>query len=658
MATDELSQFGLGEVANTKLEDELAAHVQRAYIDARQHKQNSGVTEKLLRNLRAKKCKYQPDEETLLGPYNDVYVGLCALKARAASSWLIDIISSSIEKPWTLDPTPEPELPERQMEQAITMLLQELPQFNSFDALKDRATQVKSALQEFTAKEAIDATKRMETRINDQMTEADWLDIYASFVDDLTVFPTAFLRGPIEVNTLSPKWSGDKFEVENKAVPRMRVISPFDAYPSPNATSIQQSDYFIEAREWGHSEVHNLIGVPTFVESTIRQVLREYEDGYVPTKMEDNERANLEDRDKVLRHKKGLEVVIYNGKILGKHLAKFGAIIDDPQKFYEAEVWCVGVYTIRAILNPSPLGARPIYCTSYTKVNGSIWGQSVIDLVYDTQRVCNAAVRSLVRNMGYASGPIGEVVNDRLAETEDELSIAPYKIYRVGPDITGTGAPAFRFHNVTSIANDLMVVYEKFSKTADDLSGVPSYVLGNPQVAGAGRTLGGLSMLMGNAAKGIKNVQLNIDRDVIARVVSAYYYYNMAVSDDAGIKADAKVVARGATGLLQRELAQTRTVEVLQLLTPYAQQGLIDKTALDYILRAILQNTGLPVDKIVPDPDAAAGVQDLASLLGSQTQAFSRGTNTPVPLPSQSQPPPTPANLAPFPKPVNLAQGA
>lgn len=648
---NDLSQFGLGEVSNTRLEDELAEHVQRCYMDARQHKQNAGITDLLVRNLRAKRCKYQPDEETLLGPYNNVYVGLCALKARAAAAWLIDIISSNIEKPWTLNPTPEPELPDKLMEQAINMLFQELPTFNSFDALKDRATQVKSALQDYSQKEAKDTTERMETRIDDQMTEAGWLDVYAKYVEDLTVFPTAFIRGPVEINIPDPQWSGNKFVVKTKPVPSMRVISPFDAYPAPNADDIQNSEYFIEAKEWKHSDVHNLIGVPTFIESTIRTVLKEYEDGYMPTKIEDNVRADLEDKDKILRHKKGLEVVIYNGKMKGKFLAKHGVLIDDPQKFYEAEIWCIGSYTIRAILNPNPVGARPVYCTSYVKVNGSLWGQSVIDLVYETQRVCNASVRSLIRNMGYASGPIGEVIGDRISETDDELSIAPYKIFRVGPDVTGTGAPAFRFHNVGSISSELMTVYEKFAKVADDLSGVPAYVLGNPQVAGAGRTLGGLSMLMGNAAKGIKNVQLNIDRDIISRVVSAYYYYNMATSKDPGIKADAKVVARGATGLLQRELAQSHLVEVLNLLTPYAQGGLIDKTALDIILRSILQGNGLPVDKIIPDPDQVSNVQDLTSLLGPQTQAFNRGMSNPVPLPPQSQPPRTPSTLAPIPQP-------
>lgn len=657
MANEELSQFGIGEVTNTKLEDALASHVQESYTNARMHKMNAGITELLLRNLRAKKCKYQPDEETLLGPYNDVYVGLCALKARAAASWLIDIVSSNIEKPWTLDPTPEPELPETLMEQGIEVLLQELPDFNSFEALKDRAMQVKSTLQDINAKKAQDATKRMETRINDQMTEAKWLNIYQEYVDDLTVFPTAFLRGPIEINSLDPEWKGNEFVIKQKAIPSMRVISPFDAYPAPNASSIQNSNYFIEAREWQHSDVHALIGVPTFLESNIRQVLDEYSEGYVPVKMEDNVRANLEDKDKILRSKKGLEVVIYNGKILGKYLAKHGAIIDDPQKYYEAEIWVIGNYTIRAVLNPNPTGERPIYATSFTKINGSIWGQSVIDLVYETQRVCNAAVRSIVRNMGYASGPIGEVVSDRLADTDDETSIAPYKIFRVGPDITGTGAPAFRFHSVSSIAGELMGVYERFAKIADDLSGVPAYVLGNPQVAGAGRTLGGLSMLMGNAAKGIKNVQLNIDRDIISRVVTAYYYYNMVTSDDMGIKADAKVNARGATGLLQRELAQTRTVEVLQLLTPYVQAQLVSKEAIDIILRNILQNTGLPVDKIIPDPDEANNIQDLNSLLGGQSTAFNRGTNTPPNLPPQSTPQGNP-QMAPIPTPVNLAQGA
>ena len=657
--TPELDDYGLGELTNTKLEDNLATYVQRQYIIAKQNRQNVGITDRLLRNLYAKRMKYLPDEEALLGPHNDIYIGLCALKARAAASWLTDIIMSNIDKPWTIDPTPEPELPERLMEQAINVLLQELPNFNTPDALQDRAKQVKSALQAINFKQAKDATQRMDTRINDQLTEGNWLNTYAQFIDDLTVFPTAFIRGPVESNLPQPEWKDNKFEVKQKTIPMVRTISPFDAYPAPNATNINGAEYFIEGKEWTHSEVYSLIGVGTFNEGNIRTVLREYRQGYAPHKLEDSPRRYLEDRRATMQMKRDLEVVIYNGKIEGKYLIENNVMVEDPQKFYEAEVWVIGSYVIRAVLNPNPLGHRPIYATSFVKVNNSIWGQSVIDVVYDTQRVCNAAARATVKNMGYSSGPIGEVVSDRLADTDDETDLRPYKIFRVGPDITGTGAPAFRFHNVASVAADLRAVFEQYNKLADDLSGVPAYVLGNPDVAGAGRTLGGLSMLMGNAAKGIKSVQLNIDRDVIAPIVTAMYYYNMIVSPDMGIKADAKVVARGATGLLQRELAQSNTISILQLLTPYVQGGFIDKTALDYILREVLQNTGLPIDKIIPDPDQASSIQDLTALLGgnavgSQAQALQRGTSTPVPLPPHSVPPANP-QLQPIPPSPQIA---
>lgn len=668
-----LANYGLGQISNVKVQNALAAHVNAEFEKNKQHKRNIGITERLIRNLRAKRCEYQPDEKELLGPFNDIYVGICALKARAAESWLIDIIVNNIDKPWTLEPSLEPDLPNRLREQVIDALLMELPQFKTFDALRDRAQTLKSAVQAIAVDKAAATVKRMETHIQTQLQEGGWVDTFSAFIADLVVFPTAMIRGPISVGKPTPDWNGDKFTVRQTSVLTTRTISPFNAYPASNSSSCQDGNNFIEAIEYTHSDIHDLISVPSFLESNIRQVLEKYKEGYTPTRIEDSTKKALEGKEQPLTsHTTGLEVRIYNGKIRGKMLIDNGVLVTDPQKFYESEVWVIGEYVIRAVLNPNPLGKRPIYGTSYVKVNNSFWGQSVVDTVYDCMRMCNAACRSIVRNMGYASGPIGEVDAQRLAPGEDGTELEPYKIFQVGPDLTGTGGAAFKFHNVSAIAAELKDVFEYYLKLADDLSGVPAYVLGNPQVAGAGRTLGGLSMLMGNAAKGIKNVQLNIDRDVITGVVSAYYYYNMVVSTDIGIKADAKVIARGATGLLQRELAQTRTVEILQLLTPYAQQGLVSKEGIEYLLREVLKPTGMNVDKIIPNPDQAQNENELGTLLagqganpspapqqvgGPQGPALNTGTNNPPPLPAQSQPQQSP-NMAPFPKPVNLPQGA
>lgn len=658
-----LAEFGIGQVTNVEVQDSLAAHVKKCYDDAKAHKQRTGVTALLLRDLRSKLCEYSPEDAELLQD-NDVFVGIGALKQRAAESWLIDIIVNNIEKPWTLDSTPEPDLPERLKAKVIDMLIRELPTFNTFDALKDRAGQLKSAVSALANKAAETTTKRMETHIDDQLTEGGWADTFARFVSQLTTYPSAILRGPIEVGVPTAKWVGDRLKVDRGSVLKVRTVSPFDAFPSADSISAQQGSYFVERIDYSPSDLHALIGVASFSAPNIRAVLDKYEDGYMPSNMERSEEKALQDKESGLEPKLGLETIIFNGKIKGKMLADKGVIVQDLQKYYECEVWTVGDLVIRAVLNPNPLGKRPLYSTSFVKTEGKFWGKGVIDLVYDTERICNAACRAIVRNMAYASGPIGEVVSDRLAEGDDPTDIRPYNIFRVGPDITGTGAPAFKFHNVTAIGNDLMAVFEKYMKLADDLSGVPAYVLGNPQVAGAGRTLGGLSMLMGNAAKGIKNVQLNIDRDIITGVVEAFYMYNMLTSKDMTIKADAKVVARGATGLLQRELAQTRTVEILQLLQPYAIPGpdgkaIIEPDSLRYMLREILKNTGLDVDKAIPDPYAQDANSELAGALDGQNpqaEAFNRGTSTPVPLPQQSLPPPN-AN-PPIPTPVNLPQGA
>ena len=70
---------------------------------------------------------------------------------------------------------------------------------------------------------------------------------------------------------------------------------------------------------------------------------------------------------------------------------------------------------------------------------------------------------------------------------------------------------------------------------ADDHSGIPSYVTGDLNVQGAGRTASGLSMLMGSAGKGIRQVVMHID-NVIKPVIHRIFLYNMRYNEDESIK--------------------------------------------------------------------------------------------------------------------------
>lgn len=637
-----LEDYGIADVESEELRDALAVYVKDRFEEAYRHKRNTGITERLLRNLRANKCMYQPDEIALLGPFNDVYMGIEALKARAAVSWLNDIILNNIDAPFSIDATPNPELSEDQREHVIDTLLRELPTMGDVQQLRERALSLKSVALNVAKKESEEATKRMTSLITDQLYEGDWYEAFGAYIENLAVYPTAFLRGPVVVQRKTGVWNGNTFGVKNKDVTVCRTIDTFNAFPSPTSTTTQNGDYFIEKVDFSFSDIHNLIGLQGFDDKQVRECLAAYPEGFELNLFSDAERDMLEDIDQgLLTKRRSIETIIYNGRIPGQFLIDHGVLVDDPQKEYEAEVWVAGYYTLRAILNPDPLGMRPIDGTSYRKIVGSIWGQSVIDLVYDIGRICRASCRALVRNMSYSSGPMGEVVSERVADAQDPTQIEPYKIALVGPDLSGTGAPAYRFHNVGSVAGELIAVFERFLKQADDVSGIPAYVLGNPQVAGAGRTLGGLSMLMANAAKGIKNVQLNIDRDVITPYITRLFNRNMKLSKDKSIKADAQVVARGATGLLQKELSQARLTEILQLLTPYIQTWDQLPDGIKVILREVLKTTGLDVDQVIADPEQGRKAQDLLRVLGAggQAAALNRGTSTPQILPPQSVPP-------------------
>jgi len=249
------------------------------------------------------------------------------------------------------------------------------------------------------------------------------------------------------------------------------------------------------------------------------------------------------------------------GKVSGKMLIEWGMSEDevpDSAREYDANVWVVGNYVIKAVLNYDPLGEKPYSKSSFIKCPGALWGKGIPEIIEDLQGVCNAAARALVNNMGIASGPQVEVNLERIPPNEDITQLSPWKIWQTVNDPVGSSAPAIRFTQPDSRASELMAVYEKFSRLADDHSGIPAYVYGDLNVQGAGRTSSGLSMLMGAAGKGIRQVVMHIDSDIVKPIVERQFVYNMRYDDEESIKGDVEVVAKGAINLAVKETVNVR----------------------------------------------------------------------------------------------------
>jgi hypothetical protein len=113
-------------------------------------------------------------------------------------------------------------------------------------------------------------------------------------------------------------------------------------------------------------------------------------------------------------------------------------------------------------------------------------------------------------------------------------------------------------------------------------------------------------MLMGSAGKGIRQVVMHIDNDIIMPVVERQFVYNMRYDPDESIKGDAQVLPRGAVNLAVKETVNMRRVEFLNATANEMDMGIIGPEGRAAILREIAKGLQMPVDDIVPSREKLA----------------------------------------------------
>lgn len=595
----------------------LTAYIRKCWDQARTAKQMT-VEPRMLVNLRARRSEYDPEKLGQIREMggSEIYAGLTSVKTRAAGSWLRDVLmQSGSERPWTIRPTPLPDLPPQLSEQIIGIVAQPIKQAlmsgqpvaqdQVVDMMQEAKEEALSALREEARKRA----DRMADKMEDQLVQGGFMQALDAFIDDITTFPSAVLKGPVIRKKKTLKWmpaKEGKFspQVADELVSEWERVSPFDIYPSPAATSVNNG-YLIEKHKLSREDLNEMIGVEGYDDKAIRMVLDEYgRNGLREWLTNDVAMASAEGKatTQIAQNVDGLiDALQFWGPVQGKVLIEWGMDKDqvpDPLKEYNIEGWLIGSHVIKAVVNQDYLGRKPYYVASYEDVPGSFWGRSVADLVRDPQIVVNAAARAIVNNMGIASGPQVVVNVDRLAPGEDITQLTPWRIWQVNNDPTGAGQPPVMFNQPDSRIAELVGVFEKFSEMADEYSGIPKYMGGEP--GGVGRTASGLSMLMGNASKSIKQVISNIDIGVLTPMLTRLYDHNMQFSDDPDLKGDVNIIARGATSLVAKDTAQVRRNEFLMATANPVDMQIVGVEGRAAILRETAKNLDMDVDKVVP----------------------------------------------------------
>jgi len=592
----EATQKALQERQNQPMVLGLSQHIRMCWDAAKIAKKP--IEDKMLMALRQRNGEYEPEKLNQIRQQggSEIYMMITEVKCRAAESWLRDILLDSGTPPWDIVPTPIPDLSPLQRQEIqdifaseVLTMLQETQQAPTKEEMQQLKEMVSQDYRFKILQDAQNRADKMKLKIEDQFAQGGW-----------------------------------------------ERVDPFRIYPEPGITRIEEG-YIFEHHPLSRTDLSDLIGVPGYDEDAIRTILNE---GSGPSWInEDVELIKNEEERKYYSYMRPTDVfdaLEFWGKVSGKMLREWGLTeeeVPDEAQEYDANVWMIGNYVIKAVLNYDPLGQKPYCKTSFIKCPGAFWGKGIPEIIEDIQNVCNAAARALVNNMGIASGPQVEVNLERIPPNEDITQMSPWKIWQVTNDPVGSSAPAVRFTQPEDNASTLVAVYDKFARLADDHSGIPAYLYGDLNVQGAGRTSSGLSMLMGAAGKGIRQVVGHIDQDVTKPIVQRQFVYNMRYDEDEAIKGDVQVIARGAVNLAVKETVNVRRIEFLNATANPIDIEILGKDGRAAILREVAKGLQMPVDEVIPSREKLA-----MSSAGAQAQALSAQQASGVPLQPDGSP--------------------
>lgn len=562
-------------------------------------------------------------------------INLTQLKVSALNAWIRDLLFGSGGTPFAVEPTPVPEL-SKDMEDEILDRVKDvifgenevmLPKTNA--ELRGLVSKEKKFVREARIAMAKKACALMEEEMWDQCIDGGYKSAFLKFLQDFCIYPYAVLEGPVPEIRTQHVWSGNSLRDKDEVVYAVNHVSPHDFFWSPDSTNAQDGSFVIVRKRYSRQSLVKMAKMKSYIQENVVKALEHFGDRSTNMNwLSDNpEQQNFIPWD----GKTSLEVLKYYGSVKGSLLKEYGITGLDDGEYYECIIHTLGLFTLKVVINPNPNASlRPIYVSSYEKTGNGIMGFGIAQKIRDVEKAFHSCLRGMIKNMEYSSGPIGEVDFSRIQQwiSDDQVGdIEPYTINPVEPDPVGGGRPAYMFHNFPNNTGALSNVCQWFMSLADIITQIPASIHGQPVGTGANRTFRGMSMLYGNALKGVQSGITNIDDDVVGPFATSLYMLNLKYNPKEEIKGDAKVMARGASGLMEKELKKNDMLEAAQIVASLAQTGQVKPETLDKAVSRVLEALDL-VDTDIEDVVASFSPEptlDPMAMMGGQPQGLPQG---------------------------------
>jgi hypothetical protein len=554
------------------------------YKDAR-----DDIEDDWIEDLRAFMGQYDPEVLAKIqskGERSQVYVGLTRTKVLAAFSRITDLLFQPGQKFFSIEPTPVSKQPlvEQELTEQAALEIMQAAEVVDPGLVDDLIVARLEELKEEIAMETERRVENMEEAILDQAVESNLEGKMKDAIMEQVIFGTGAMKaGTLRIEK-DHRWikgeEGFNLIYEESAFPEMEAVSVFDLYPDPHATSMDDLRDLFRRHIISRQEFRDLKDFPGFNEDLINECIEMNPDGNHDEAQHEKDRrqiANVNDRSSETNK---FELLEYWGSLNGYDLQEAGVEFsddDDLGQEYHANVWVVDGKVIKAQLNPLPGGIIPYFIFPYEKNPHAFWGTGVPRMMRDSQATMNAATRIYLDNVALSSGPMVEVNTDIMASGEDPTELYPWRVFlREGGD---GNQPMVRFYQPQSNSPALVSVIELFRRFADETTALPSYTHGQTQ-SSLNRTATGISILMSNANIVLKSVIKNIDDYLTKPMIRSLYDWNMTWNENENVKSDMRIVAKGSTALIQKEVQSQRLLQFLSLINNPMDAQMVDREKL------------------------------------------------------------------------------
>ncbi|MBF0458324.1 MAG: hypothetical protein HQK99_10560, partial [Nitrospirae bacterium] len=312
------------------------------------------IEAQMMRSLRQRAGKYDPEKLGAIRRMGGslIYMLLSGARCRDAEAWLKDILVQPNHIPWDLEPTPMPELPQKEDDPKLTEA-----------ELKERSYA---------------AAGLMKEKIDAQFSQGGWYTAIEEFLHDVVTYKAGFIKGPVlRIEKVRRRvFNGTTWTnvIDDRLVPEYERRSPFYIYPSPSSSGIDDG-YLIDRLTLSTSQMSALAGVPGFDYEAIRAILRDHREGILQkqTTNRGGDGLTLTGHNPFTGGKEDkIEVLEFWGDIDGGQILSwanaqddslepvfedfFGTPIIDPTAVYHICVWLCGNRVLKIMPNPDPMG--------------------------------------------------------------------------------------------------------------------------------------------------------------------------------------------------------------------------------------------------------------------------------------------------------------